>query len=70
MNIVPAGEQDTAPPLVEDCAWMADTGETWLGAARRLGKSPATLERTLERHGRHDLTVALKANGYVARISA
>ena len=41
--------------LVEDLEFLRVTGESWLGACRRLGWTPAALERCLHRCGRHDL---------------
>jgi hypothetical protein len=44
------------PALVEDVAWLAETGESLNGAARRLGyRDAGTLERALYRAGRTDL---------------
>lgn len=41
--------------LVDDLEFMRATGESWLGACRRLRWTPAELERCLHRRGRHDL---------------
>lgn len=49
--------------VVEDCEFLADTGETFTNASRRLGYANAkTLERTLWRARRGDLVSRLKAN--------
>jgi hypothetical protein len=57
-----AERRSTAIPIhLEDVEWMADTGETWLGAASRLGVHPKTLERRLHRDGRYDLVTRLRS---------
>jgi transposase-like protein len=38
----------------EDVAWMAATGESLSGAARRLGITASGLEKWCEKHGRVD----------------
>jgi hypothetical protein len=43
--------QQSAEARAEDLAWMADTGETVTGAAKRLGISVETLEKWCARHG-------------------
>jgi hypothetical protein len=49
--------------VIEDCEFLADTGETFMNAARRLGYANAkTLDRTLWRARRGDLVARLKAN--------
>lgn len=40
---------------LEDVEFMADTGETFEGAAARLGVKPNSLEKHLARLGRRDL---------------
>lgn len=45
---------------IEDTQWMADAGESLEGAAARLGVTPSTLERYLERHGHRDLAATLR----------
>lgn len=47
----------------EDLAWMAETGETLDGAAKRLQRKPGSIERHLERIGRRDLYARLVTNG-------
>jgi hypothetical protein len=47
---------------LEDVAWMAATGESLTGAARRLGVTASGLEKWLDRRGRSDLTHALLAH--------
>ncbi len=42
--------------FLEDVRWLAETGESWLGAATRLQLSPTALEQRLRRVGAHDLT--------------
>lgn len=41
--------------LLEDCEWLARTGEGLFGSCRRLHVRPAALYRLLLRHGRLDL---------------
>lgn len=41
--------------LVEDAAFLADTGATLDGAALQLATTPGALERALYRHGRGDI---------------
>lgn len=48
-----------ADARAEDLAWMAETGETVTGAAKRLGISKETLEKWCARHGHLDLFRAL-----------
>jgi hypothetical protein len=49
------------PALVEDVAWLAETGESLSGAAVRLGYTDArALERALYRAGRTDLFHTLR----------
>jgi hypothetical protein len=48
--------------LIEDVTWMAETGETFVGAARRLGMRPRSLKRTLLRAGHGALIRRLNAN--------
>lgn len=45
---------------IEDVEWMAETGETWFGACRRLEVKPKTLEKLLLRKGRADLVAVLR----------
>lgn len=44
-------DQHRHEATVENFAFMRDTGETFLGCARRLGLKPKTLERILDRYG-------------------
>ena len=53
---------------VEDAAELAAQRETLDSAARRLGRTPDALERTLCRAGRADLVSALK--GHPQRLRA
>lgn len=46
--------------FVEDVEWLAETGETWEGALRRLDIKPHAAERRLERAGRADLIAAFR----------
>ena len=46
--------------MLEDIEWMAVTGESWEGAAMRLGLTVPALERFLYGEKRHDLVAALK----------
>jgi hypothetical protein len=48
------------PPLVEDLAWFLETGETWEGSLRRLGKTQHAVTRQLQRYGRMDLAFRLR----------
>ena len=56
---------------IEDVEWMAETGETWTNAARRLGVQARSLERRLLREGRQDLitTMRRRENGYATSSS-
>lgn len=56
----------SAPIHIEDVEWMAETGEVWTEAAKRLGVHPKTLERRLARAGRQDLVTTLRTreNGF------
>lgn len=56
------GSQRRIADFLEDVSWMAATGESLSGAARRLDTQPASLERRLTRSGAHDLAAALRAN--------
>jgi hypothetical protein len=47
--------------LIEDIEFMTRHGESLNGAATRLDRTPAALERALQRLGRHDLVSALRA---------
>lgn len=47
---------------LEDCEWMAETGETLEGAARRLQRSQAAVEQFLKRAGRRDVYARLVNN--------
>lgn len=38
----------------EDIRWLAETGESLTGAARRLGITPTGLEKYCQRHGLDD----------------
>ncbi len=49
--------------FLEDAHWLADTGESWLGAAHRLHLTPEAMEKRLRRLGRLDL--ARRTRGYV-----
>jgi hypothetical protein len=48
--------------LVEDAAWMANSGAGLTEAARRLYLAPDSLARQLERATRHDLAAQLRRN--------
>lgn len=49
--------------VIEDVEWMLLGAEGLTSAARRLGyASPAVLERVLDRAGRKDLSIRLRAN--------
>ena len=50
------------PIHIEDIEWMANTGETFPGAAMRLGRTPNTLHKYLTRAGRLDLAHQLTHN--------
>ena len=56
----PVRPRDPRRYHIEDIEWMAETGESLDGAAARLGVRPASLERRLERMGRHDLAQRLR----------
>ena len=56
----PVRPRDPRRYHIEDIEWMAETGESLDGAAARLGVRPASLERRLERMGRHDLVQRLR----------
>ncbi len=45
--------------FLEDVEWLAETGETWLGAAQRLGLTPAALAKRLRTLGASGLAVRL-----------
>lgn len=47
--------------LIEDLEWMNHHGESLEGAAHRLNRTTAALERSLLRYGRPDLVNALRA---------
>ncbi|MGC0143181.1 hypothetical protein [Pseudactinotalea sp. Z1732] len=47
---------------IEDAAFMAHTGETLPGAAKRLGLSVNGLKRMLHRHGQHRIASRLRTN--------
>lgn len=47
---------------IEDAAFMAHTGETLPGAAKRLGITAPGLERMLHRHGQHATASRLRNN--------
>ena len=57
----PLGGRITIAETLEDIEFMADTGESLVGAAARLGLKRATLGTFLGRNGRHDLTRRLAA---------
>lgn len=38
-------------PALEDALWLRETGESFDGAARRMGIKPDSLERLMARHG-------------------
>ncbi len=42
--------------FLENVRFMAETGESWLGAAARLGVTPTALEKRLWRLGAYGLT--------------
>lgn len=48
--------------FLENCQWLAETGESWLGAAARLGVTPTALEKRLWRLGAYGL--AGRLSGY------
>jgi transposase-like protein len=56
---MPAPHLDDAARL-EDVAWMAETGETLSGAARRLGMEAESLAVWLRRRGAFDLCRTLR----------
>ncbi len=45
--------------FIEDVEWLAETGETWLGAAQRLRLTPAALAKRLRTLGATGLAVRL-----------
>lgn len=45
---------------LEDVEWMAETGESFEGAAMRLGVQASSLERFLDREKRRDLMAAFR----------
>lgn len=49
-----------AQARLEDLEFMAATGESFMGAARRLGIGRSTLEIFLTRYDRQDLTRRLR----------
>ncbi len=54
--------------FLEDVRFMAETGESWLGAAHRLGVTPTALEKrlwTLDAHG-----LAQRLSGYHVWVTA
>jgi hypothetical protein len=55
------GAPSRARELIEDLEWMADTGESLQGAAARLQRTAAAIERSLLRNGRSDLVSRLRA---------
>lgn len=52
---MPGGPNYDRAAFLEDAEWLADTGATYQQASRRLGLTPAALEKRLRRHGRPDL---------------
>lgn len=46
--------------LVEDVEWLVETGATWDSACARLEMRSESLERSLQRAGRHDLVRRLR----------
>lgn len=63
MSPQPAGwSAHTNAARAEDLDWMARTGETTTGAARRLGLRLEALEKWCDRHQRRDLWNRLQAN--------
>lgn len=61
-QLVVRGGSTRGNPLfhLEDVEWMAETGESWIGALDRLGVKEDTLLRRLERADRYDLIRKLK----------
>ena len=51
---------------IEDAEFMAQHGENLTGAAKRLGTTPDTLARHLQRHDRHDILAKLRGRTEVA----
>lgn len=55
------GRSDHSPVVaedrIEDCRWMAETGETLTGAAKRLGIGRTALESWLTKHDPATLTI-------------
>ena len=51
---------------IEDAEWMAETGETLEGAAKRLGLLPSSLADFLRTNGREDITERLRARQAVS----
>ncbi len=45
--------------FLEDVQWLAETGESWLGAAQRLGVTPTALDKRLWMLGAHGLVARL-----------
>ncbi len=54
--------------FLEDVRWLAETGESWLGAAARLGVTPTALEKRLWTLEAHALTGRL--SGYHVWVAA
>lgn len=52
--------------VIEDAAWLAETGESWDGALRRLGRSSEALENLLRRARRLDVLHALRSRRWAA----
>lgn len=50
----------------EDVEWMAETGETFEGAAKRLGTTVKSLESVLRRRGRLDLIDSFRRRAVAA----
>lgn len=61
MSAQPDWSADLNRARREDLEWMARWGETFDGAARRLGISPSALDKWLDRHA-PDLKTRLRLN--------
>ena len=59
-----AAHRARAAAVIEDIEFMLTHRESMHMASRRVDMKPGTLERLLERHGRHDLARALYDNQY------
>ncbi|MDQ3224614.1 MAG: hypothetical protein M3Q75_14260 [Gemmatimonadota bacterium] len=54
--------------FLENVRFMAETGESWLGAAHRLGVTPTALDKRLWRLGAHGL--AGRLSGFDAWVTS